>query len=139
MSTSSDPSSRLTRAVAHVRNNVVAYLALFFALGGGTAMAAGGVGSSQLAPIDVHTSTVTVPANSAGWTSAKCPAGQKLIAGAAFWAEAFGGNDDDPIYGTQFMVSQSGGHYHPVGYLGAGRNNTGAPQGFSVQITCLTN
>ncbi len=127
------------RVIGHLRNNVVAYIAVFFALGGGTAMAAGAVGSSQLAPIDVQTSTVNVPANSAGWTYAKCPAGEKLIGAAASWQLALGGNDDDPIYGTQFMTSVHGGQLHPVGYMAGGRNNTGAAQGFSVQISCLTN
>jgi hypothetical protein len=130
--------TRHGRLVAHLRSNVIAYLALFFAFGGGTALAATSIGSAQLAPIDVHSHTVTVPHDSSGYAYATCPKGQKLIGEAAYWQDSFTGNDDDPMWGSSFVVSQSGGTLHPVGYMAEGRNQTGASQKFTVQISCLT-
>jgi hypothetical protein len=124
----------LTRSLAHLRSNVVAYLALFFALGGASAMAAGTIGSSQLKPIIVNESAfVNVPTGTSSPAFMTCPRGHRFISGAAGFVGASSG-DDTRVASTQFVGAP--GH-QPTGYLAYGYNNTGTTRQFYVQVACL--
>jgi hypothetical protein len=124
------------RLLPHLRRNVVAYLALFFALGSATAMAAGTIGASQLKPLIVRGSNfVSVNPGTSAPASQSCKKGEKFISGAA-WFPGLSSGDETRVESTQFIGALD---HQPTGYLAYGYNNTSEPRLFEVLIACLRN
>jgi hypothetical protein len=116
---------------AHLRHNLIAYVALFLLLGG-TAYAASKVKAGDLAKIRVRQSKASVAQGAAVTHPTKCRSGERALSGGMKWdGNQFTGNLVQ-VQGNLQPVKQ------PTKYTATGRVNSGGARTLSVSVVCLT-
>jgi len=85
------------------------------------------IGFGELAGIDEHTETISVPANSHEGVTASCESGESVISGG--WRWTYTGSNN---------VEVREDHREGNGWRASGRNDTGSPKELRVHAYCLT-
>ena len=85
------------------------------------------IGFGELAAIDEHTETISVPANSHEGVTASCESGESVISGG--WRWTYTGSNN-----VEVREDQCEGN----GWRASGRNDTGSPKELRVHAYCLT-
>ena len=82
------------------------------------------------------TSTVLVSAGHSGHTTAKCPSGDKAVAGGVYW---HGPNQDTSDPNVDSYVTASSPIKNRTAWYGAGRNPAPTTRALTVNVQCLPN
>jgi hypothetical protein len=116
------------RVLAHLRGNVVAYLALFFALGGGVATAAGTIGAREMESIYARQASRDVAAHSMRRLNVSCYRDDDdLLSFNAYWRK---------FEAIATPITSAVGH-PPNRVKAVGLNDTDETQEMVVEILCL--